>query len=99
MSPSILHALPGTFVRFITACDHFFQMVIFRFYNLISRIPMEWGITWSTHLSTCHCLHIYSLLLVRGSVAARDARTSSGMSTSRRGSPAYRWASGRDQRL
>jgi len=28
-------------VRFITAFDHFFQMVIFRFYNLISRISVE----------------------------------------------------------
>ena len=52
-------------------------MVIFRFYNLISRISMEWGITWSTHLFTCHCLHIYNLLLVRGSVAPRAARISS----------------------
>jgi hypothetical protein len=38
---------------------------------------MEWGITWSTHLFTCHCLHIYNLLLVRGSVAPRAARISS----------------------
>jgi len=41
MSPPILHALPCAFVRFITAFDHFFQMVIFRFYNLISRISVE----------------------------------------------------------
>jgi hypothetical protein len=53
MFPPILHALPGAFVCFITPCDHFFQMVIFRFYNLISRISVEWGITWSTHLFTC----------------------------------------------
>jgi hypothetical protein len=78
MFPPILHALPGASVRFITPCDHIFQMVIFRFYNLISRISMEWGITWSTHLFTCHCLHIYRLLLVRGPAAARAARTSSG---------------------
>jgi hypothetical protein len=63
MSPPILHALPGSLVRLITPCNHFFQMVIFRFYNLISRISMEWGITWSTHLSTSHCLHLYQLLL------------------------------------
>ena len=65
MSPPILHALSGALVRFITFCDHFFQMVILRFYNLISRISMEWGITWSTHLFTCHCLHIDNLYLVR----------------------------------
>src|SRR6266567_1877294 len=39
-------------------------MVILRFYNLISFISMEGGITWSTHLFTCHCFHIYHLLLV-----------------------------------
>ena len=64
MFPPILHAHPGAFVRLITPRNHFFQMVIFRFYNLISRISMEWGITWSTHLFTCHCLHLYQLLLV-----------------------------------
>jgi hypothetical protein len=32
-------------------------MVIFRFDNLISRISMKWGITWSTHLFTRHCFH------------------------------------------
>lgn len=53
-------------MRFITPCDHFFQMVIFRFYNLISRISMEWGITWSTHLFTCHCFHIHHLLYCAG---------------------------------
>ena len=39
-------------------------MDIFRFYDLISRIAMELGITWSTHLFTGHCFHIYHLLLV-----------------------------------
>src|ERR1022692_3287058 len=38
-------------------------MVILRFYNLISLISMECGITWSAHLFTCHCFHIYHLLL------------------------------------
>src|ERR1035437_6139157 len=70
MSPPVLLALPGAFVRFITRCDHFFQMAVLRFYDLISRISMEWGITWSTHLLTCHCLHIYDLLVVRGPVAS-----------------------------
>jgi len=35
-------------------------MVIFRFNNLISRISMEWSITWSTHLFTGHCFHMVS---------------------------------------
>ena len=58
-------------MRLIASCDHLFQMAIFGFYNLISRISMEWGITWSTHLFACHCLHIFHLFLVRGSVASR----------------------------
>jgi hypothetical protein len=54
-------------VRFITPGDHFLQMAIFRLYDLISRISMEWGIAWSTHLFTCHRFHIYHVLLVRDS--------------------------------
>ena len=39
-------------------------MVILRFYNLISLISVERGITWPAHLFTRHCLHIYHRLLV-----------------------------------
>jgi hypothetical protein len=63
MFPPTLHARQGVFVRFITPCDHFFQMAVLRFYNVISLVPMEWGITRSTHLLTCHCFHICHLLL------------------------------------
>jgi len=41
MLPPILHAIQGAFVRFITLCDHFFEMAILRFYDLISLISME----------------------------------------------------------
>jgi len=41
MFPSILHALQSAFVRFITLRDHFFKMIILRFYNLVSLISME----------------------------------------------------------
>jgi len=41
MLPPILHTLQGAFVRFITHCDHFFEMTILRFYNLISLISAE----------------------------------------------------------
>ena len=40
-----------------TTCDHLFQMLVLRFYDLISSVSMEREITWSTQLSTCHCLH------------------------------------------
>jgi hypothetical protein len=55
--PPTLHARQSGLVRVITLCDHFFQVAILRLYNLISRISMEWEITWSAHLFTCHCLH------------------------------------------
>ena len=58
ISPPTLHALQGAFVRFITPGDHIFQVAIFRLYDLVSRIPMEWGIAWSTHLFTRHRFHI-----------------------------------------
>src|ERR1035438_1874721 len=32
-------------------------MAVLRLYYLISLSPVEWGVTWSTHLFTCHCLH------------------------------------------
>ena len=57
ISPPTFHALQGAFVRVITSCDHFLQVAILRFYHRISRISMEWEVTWSTHLFTCHCFH------------------------------------------
>ena len=89
MSPSVLHALPGALVCFITGCDHFFQMAVLRLYDFISRIPMEWRITWSTHLLTCHCFHVRLLLLVRGSVAS-SALKRPPSSRARRSSPRRR---------
>ena len=38
-------------------------MAILRLYNLVSLISTEWRIAWPTHLFTCHCFHIYHLLL------------------------------------
>src|ERR1039457_3774700 len=38
-------------------------MAILRFYNLVSLISTEWRIAWPAHLFTCHCFHIYYLLL------------------------------------
>jgi hypothetical protein len=51
-------------VRFIAVRDRFFEMAILRFDDLITRLPMEWGITRTTHLPTRHCLHL-SLLSAR----------------------------------
>src|ERR1035437_2828818 len=70
MSPPVLHALPGTLVRLVTRCDHFFQMAVLGLYDLISRVPVEWGIARSTHLFACHCFHVRLRLLVRGSLAS-----------------------------
>jgi hypothetical protein len=50
-------------MRFITRGDHFFQVFVLRLDDLISRVAVEWGIAWSTHLSACHRLHIRNLLL------------------------------------
>jgi len=52
-------------VRFITFCDHFFQVTILRFYNLIGFISMERDIAWTAHLLTCHGFHIYRLFWQR----------------------------------
>src|ERR1035441_2247857 len=38
-------------------------MAILRLYNLVSLISTEWRIAWPAHLFTCHCFHIYYLLL------------------------------------
>jgi hypothetical protein len=41
----------------IPVCYHVPQMLIFGFYNLIRRIPMEREVAGTTHLLTRHCLH------------------------------------------
>jgi hypothetical protein len=64
-------------------------MAVLRLYDFISRIPMEWRITWSTHLLTCHCFHVRLLLLVRGSVAS-SALKRPPSSRARRSSPRRR---------
>src|SRR5450755_1219633 len=38
-------------------------MAILRLYNLVSLISTEWRIAWPAHLFTCHCFHIYYLLV------------------------------------
>jgi hypothetical protein len=57
MLPPVLHALQGVLVRLIATCDHFLQMLVLRFDDLIRLIPAERGITWSTHLLTRHGLY------------------------------------------
>jgi len=44
-------------MRFITTCDDFLQMIVLRFYDLISGMSMELDVTRSTQLLTGHCFH------------------------------------------
>ena len=41
ISPPALHGLPGVIMRFISACDHFLQMLILSYNNFISRVSVE----------------------------------------------------------
>ena len=55
--PPTLHVLQSALVRFITICDHFFQVAILRLDNFIGCLSVEWEVAWSAHVSTCHRLH------------------------------------------
>src|SRR5665213_225630 len=46
-------------------------MLVLRVYNLISLVAMERGITWSTHLLTCHGFHKLSPQLTAFFTSAR----------------------------
>src|SRR5665213_4537873 len=52
-------------------------MLVLRVYNLISLVAMERGITWSTHLLTCHGFHKLSPQLTAFFTSARILASSS----------------------
>src|SRR5450759_272235 len=52
-------------------------MLVLRFYNVISLVAMECGITWPTHLFTCNGLHKLSPQLTAFFTSARILASSS----------------------
>lgn len=79
MLPPTLHVPQGTLVSFITICDDISQVMILSLYYLISGIPAEQELTWSTQLTTCHGFH-GSRRLSRDSAVSQDEWDHEGLS-------------------